>query len=138
MNDANSKIGVKYLKKLWSIVLCAGMLLGLAGCKDLGKPHIIVATREYTGGIAGMDYSGWTETTSVLTQGMTIVNSSQYDISAVVSNVSSDSVTLSFSGPVVLQDKNTESDVFKLEKNRSYIFLAGLGTTGIEIKVRWN
>ena len=53
-------------------------------------------------------------------------------------NVSKDSVQVKFSGQVVNKESNKPGDVFDVKKNRTYTFIAGGGTNGLEIKMRYN
>ena len=112
------------------------MALCLIGC-GRSSGQITVETQSYSENGGKLDKTGWEKAGSVAaTQGEVIYTNGQ--ISATVGNVSKDSVQVKFSGQVVNKESNKPGDVFTVKKNRTYTFIAGGGTNGLEIKMRYN
>ena len=121
------------MKKL--IILLPILCLLCAGCGS-AKQHIEVDHRTYIGGIVGMDYGSWVNNKYTADKGAVIFSSSNPNITATISDISDNTIKIKFSSPVILDNK--EGDIFSLDKNRTYVFIAGLGTEGLEIKMRFN
>ena len=118
------------------IGLMVAMMVCLAGCgKSNGK--ITVETQGYSEDGGKLEKTGWEKQGSVeATTGETIYTNGQ--ITATVGNVSKDSIQVKFSGQVVNKEDNKPGENFTVKKNRTYTFIAGGGTTGLEIKLRYN
>ena len=125
------------MKKIISVALFAVFAaLILAGCGDsAGK--ISVETQSYIENGGKLETSGWDKQGSVdAVQGEVVYTNGS--VTATVGNVSKDSVQIKFNGQVVNQEDNKPGDVFNVKKNRTYTFIAGGGTNGLEIKLRYN
>ena len=121
------------MKRLLTAVVVAAMML--TGCGSNGK--ITVETESYAESDGKLDTSGWEKQGSVdAVQGEVVYTNGQ--ITATVGNVSKDSVQIKFNGQVVDKETNKAGDVFNVKKNRTYTFIAGSGTNGLEIKLRYN
>ncbi|MCR5686425.1 MAG: hypothetical protein K6G58_00125 [Lachnospiraceae bacterium] len=118
------------------ITLVIAMILCLTACKS-SPGKISVETQSYVENGGKLEKTGWKKAGSVdVLPGEVIYTNGQ--ISATVGNVGKDSIQVKFSGQVVDHETNKPGDVFNVKKNRTYTFIAGGGTTGLEIKLRYN
>ncbi len=123
------------MKRALYIAIILSVLL--IGCKSPTQ-KLIVETRPYSGDESGLEYESWDRNNYPVEAGQKVLSSNDYHISARIDKVHSNGVRIKFSGEVVYPDKNESSDNFLLEKNRTYIFVAGGGIQGLEIKMRYN
>lgn len=121
-----------------TLLFVIGVALLLAGCSNLTGEHIQVSTREYVGGIAGLDYYSWNNDKFPVQKGISILSDNQYKISASISSIRADNIVIQFSNPVYVTGTEQYTDIITIEKNKTYVFIAGGGTSGLEIKVRYN
>lgn len=110
----------------------------LVGCSKTSYGTIQVETRVYTGDMEGLEFGEWEKTKYPVEQGATVLFGGTYPLTATVSNIYKDGIRLKFSGEVAYPEENTSSNNYYLERNKTYIFVAGGGVDGMEIKVRYN
>lgn len=123
------------MKKVWLSVVLAVSFAILAGCGS-SNGTVSVETQNYNENGGKLETDGWQKQGTVdAVQGEVVYTNGQ--ITATVGNVSPDSMQIKFSGQVVNQENNKPGDIFKMEKNRTYTFIAGGGTNGLEIKLRY-
>ncbi len=128
----------KYMLLICLLAATAMASLCISGCKKNSPGKILVEIREYSGDMSGLEYGSWIGDKCDAIQGQSILSNSKQHISASVDHVYADGVRIIFSGDVVLPDKNISSNNFYLEKNKTYVFIAGGGISGTEIKIRYN
>ncbi len=125
---------MKKIMKICFVSLLA-MLVLTACSKRPGQ--ISVETQSYNEKGGKLEQSGWEKAgTADAVPGEVIYTNGQ--ITATVGNVSGDTVQVKFSGQVVHKEENRQGDVFNVGKNRTYTFIAGGGTQGLQIKLRYN
>ena len=123
-------------KRFLCIILIVLMLF-LLGCdKDDSKGSASVQSREYIGGVAGMDYSGWTNDVVKLKNNVTLFRNTEYGLTAVCTAVNDKELKVKFSYPVYCETIDMNNDVFTLEKARTYEFATG-SMSGVEVKIRY-
>ncbi len=122
------------MKKVF-LGLLTVMIVCLAGC-DGSNGKISVETQSYSEDGGKLEKGGWQKEGTVEAVSGEIIYTNGL-ITATVGNVSKDSVQVKFSGQVVNKENNKPGDVFNVQKNRTYTFIAGGGTTGLEIKIRY-
>lgn len=123
------------MKKLCLSVVLAVSFAILAGCGS-SNGTVSVETQNYNENGGKLETDGWQKQGTVdAVQGEVVYTNGQ--ITATVGNVSPDSMQIKFSEQVVNQENNKPGDIFKMEKNRTYTFIAGGGTNGLEIKLRY-
>lgn len=123
------------MKKLCLSVVLAVSFAILAGCSS-SNGTVSVETQNYNENGGKLETDGWQKHGTVdAVQGEVVYTNGQ--ITATVGNVSPDSMQIKFSEQVVNQENNKPGDIFKMEKNRTYTFIAGGGTNGLEIKLRY-
>ncbi len=121
-------------KLLLGITLLTAVIL--IGCgSGIGK--VSVETQSYQEDGGKLDKSGWKKQGSVdAVQGEVIYTNGS--ITATVENADKNGVRVRFNGDVVDKETNKSGNNFYVKKNRTYTFVAGGGTQGLEIKLRYN
>lgn len=116
------------------LIIC---LLFLLGCDDNVLGSASIQARTYTNGDKGLDYSGWSnDTVKIKKQNMRVYENLKYNMYVIVSSVNANSVNVVFSYPVYCDTIDKNSDVFTLEKERTYTFATN-NINGIEVKMRF-
>ena len=125
------------MKKIGKVFLIGTILaMVLVGCGD-SNGKISVETQNYVEDGGKLDKGGWEKQGTVdAVSGEVVYTNGQ--LTATVGNVSTDSIQIKFSGQVVNHEDNKAGDIFNVKKNRTYTFIAGGGTNGLEIKIRYN
>ena len=109
----------------------------LCGC-SLSEKKITVETRVYSGDMDGLEYGSWKKETHPVRQGQLILMNSSTPVTASIDSVGKNSIGVLFSDNVVYPDKGVSTNHYTLELNKTYVFVAGGGISGQEIKIRYN
>ena len=118
------------------IIFAMVLALILIGCSSK-QGSLTVESREYSGDLSGLEYDSWDKTWVTAEQGKVFYKNDKHHISATVESVAGDNIKLHFSNKVVLPERKQENDIFYIMPGKTYIFIAGGGVSGLEIKVRY-
>lgn len=113
------------------------VVITLIGCK---KPQsmITVEYREYLNDAGKITYNDWIKSKTPASKGKQILSNGQYHISVFLESVNAGNVKVKFSDKIFFPARNQISDVFILDKNKTYVFELGSGLSGLEVKIRYN
>ncbi len=117
------------------LVLIIGTVLSIICLTGCNQGTINVEAREYVGGVE-IERDSWKQASYPATAGKVIFSDKKYNLSVTLTSVTAKDAVLSFSTPIFCTTTEMATDVYRIERGRTYNF-ATSNMAGIEVKIRY-